>query len=181
MIKVIFEALYFMLPVYVANTAPLIVKRLNIFNVPIDSGVMLGRSRLFGSHKTWRGIFAGVVFGAITCIVQKLLLPWLGTITLLPLGIYSLSAALAVGAAAGLGALLGDLFKSFCKRRIGIAEGRPWIPFDQLDLIIGGLIAFAPWYTPSQAHLIVIFVLSPLLHFSTNLAAYHLGIKKVWW
>jgi hypothetical protein len=32
-----------------------------------------------------------------------------------------------------------DSVKSFVKRRVGIAPGAPWIPFDQLDFVIGAL------------------------------------------
>ena len=49
------------------------------------------------------------------------------------------------------GALIGDIIESFFKRRVGIERGKNWIPFDQLDFILGVLF-FS-------------FVMSTILHF----------------
>jgi CDP-2,3-bis-(O-geranylgeranyl)-sn-glycerol synthase len=34
----------------------------------------------------------------------------------------------------------GDALKSLVKRRVGIAPGAPWIPWDQLDFALGALV-----------------------------------------
>jgi CDP-2,3-bis-(O-geranylgeranyl)-sn-glycerol synthase len=47
---------------------------------------------------------------------------------------------LSLGFLLGLGAMAGDAAKSFFKRRLGIAPGHPWIPFDQIDFQIGALL-----------------------------------------
>jgi len=44
----------------------------------------------------------------------------------------------------GFGALLGDMTKSFFKRRLGYAPGKPFIPFDQLDFVVGALLFTYP-------------------------------------
>src|SRR4051812_27852644 len=49
-----------------------------------------------------------------------------------------------LGAWIGLGALSGDLVKSFAKRRRGILPGQAWIPFDQIDWLLGALAFAAP-------------------------------------
>jgi CDP-2,3-bis-(O-geranylgeranyl)-sn-glycerol synthase len=36
--------------------------------------------------------------------------------------------------------MAGDAVKSFLKRRAGIRPGRPWIPFDQIDFVVGELV-----------------------------------------
>ena len=42
-----------------------------------------------------------------------------------------------LGALMGGGALIGDLVKSFIKRRLNQPPGKPWFPWDQLDWIAG--------------------------------------------
>jgi len=81
----------------------------------------------------------------------------------------------------GLGAIAGDLVKSFFKRRLKIAEGRPWIPFDQIDLVLGALICVSPVYALDLPRVLVLLLLTPFLHFLTNLTGYTLGLKDVWW
>ncbi|OGC92463.1 hypothetical protein A2899_02445 [Candidatus Amesbacteria bacterium RIFCSPLOWO2_01_FULL_49_25] len=73
---------------------------------------------LFGSHKTWRGLVFGV---GIAGIVGG-----------------------GLGALSGFGALMGDLVKSFCKRRMGIAPGKSWFPWDQIDWVVGTMVMSWP-------------------------------------
>jgi hypothetical protein len=51
---------------------------------------------------------------------------------------------LATGLRFGFGAVAGDAAKSFFKRRLAIAPGSPWIPFDQLDFAVGALVLVGP-------------------------------------
>ena len=96
---------------------------------------------------------------------------------------------LVFGLLMGSGAMLGDMAKSFLKRRLNIRSGRPFPPFDQLDFIIGALAMyyiFGP-YVLNYFHpltwtaLLVIVVLTPLAHLSLNVIGYKLGMKDVWW
>ena len=81
----------------------------------------------------------------------------------------------------GLGALLGDLVKSFFKRKIGIKSGEPWIIFDQIDYVIGGLIFGSVMVIPGIELIITLLIISPLFSLGANIIAYKLKIKKVWW
>ncbi|MBI4150125.1 CDP-2,3-bis-(O-geranylgeranyl)-sn-glycerol synthase [Candidatus Woesearchaeota archaeon] len=174
------SALYFMLPAYVANMAPVIVKRINIFNVPLDQGRKWKDGKpVFGSHKTWRGLIAAVVFGAAVFALQQRLYVYdfWRSISLVN---YPAQPAM-LGVFLGLGAILGDLVKSFFKRRRYITSGKPWIPFDQLDFVVGALLLSSLYYIPQLWVYVVLLVISPLLHILVNHIAFYLRIRKEKW
>jgi len=55
---------------------------------PVDLGVSIRGRRVFGAHKTFRGLIAGVVAGAVTFIAQGALarhLPLLSELSLIRL------------------------------------------------------------------------------------------------
>jgi len=82
------------------------------------------------------------------------------------------------------GALLGDMMESFFKRRIGRDRGQDWIPFDQLDFIVGALVLCfivswilqvsglmsVNWFFKSFSiwHILVIVVITPFFHIFAN-------------
>lgn len=154
--QTILEAVFFILPAYVANMMPVVFGWVPFAGQPISK-------KLFGEHKTYRGFIFGVLGAIATMYLQKR------------------ADAITIGILFGIGALGGDLVKSFFKRRLGIPDGRPWIPFDQLDFVFGSLIAVSIWHTPSMPQLLAILIITPLLHVFTNSLAYLLGLKKVWW
>ena len=126
--------LWFFLPAMIANMAPVIATRFNftpILNKPLDAKLMWRGQRLFGSHKTIRGLIWGMVAGAITAVIQYQITGSFGLAT----------TALSVGALLGFGALTGDVVKSFFKRRWAIQPGSVWMPWDQIDFVIGAYVA----------------------------------------
>ena len=175
------SALWIMLPAYVPNPAAVIFGG----GTPIDGGMTLrdGR-RLFGEGKTVRGfilgVLAGVAVGAVEIWVQTLA-GWTFSWYFLPVHTMVTVCTFA------LGALLGDLAKSFVKRRIGKGQGDPWPIADQYDLVAGALILtalFAPGWLIQNITipvLVWILVLTPALHRVTNIAGHRLGVKKVPW
>lgn len=116
---------YLMLPAYFANMAPPFVKYWKGWNPPIAS-------RSLGSHKTVLGFTSGVCAAVVVTFIQSRV-SWEG-------GLVPYEDWLDLGLRFGIGAMAGDSVKSFVKRRIGIAPGAPWIPFDQLDFVIGALV-----------------------------------------
>lgn len=184
MLVVVAQALFFFLPGYVANMCPVIfgnVQWLNFFKKPIDGGRRLGSSRLFGEHKTYLGFVVGITGASLTGIIQYFIFSGIPQIRWIFLFEYSLFSAFLAGFMLGVGALCGDLLKSFIKRRLGKKDGASFFPFDQLDFVIGGLAAGSLVYFPSWSHVAVLIVLTPLLHFLSNIAGFKLGLKKVWW
>lgn len=172
---IILQALYFMLPAYLANMMPVLVKPF----FPWWSRSI--SEKFFGSHKTWRGIFAGICGGIIMIFIQREIGAAATGISLIDYQNMSLQTLFLLGFLFGFGALIGDLIKSFFKRRLKIAEGQPWIPFDQLDFVTGALLATSPLYLPSPLHIAIILILTPFLHLASNIISYKLGWKKVCW
>ena len=175
------SALWIMLPAYVPNPAAVIFGG----GPPIDRGATWSDGlRLFGDGKTIRGftlgVLAGIAAGGVELWAQTLA-GWTLNRYLLPIHTIITVCTFAVGA------LLGDLAKSFVKRRIGKGQGEPWPVADQYDLVIGAfLLTFlaAPGWLLQNVTLpilIWILVLTPVLHRITNIAGHHLGVKRVPW
>lgn len=179
---IIIKSFYFALPAYLANMSPVIFDKFKIFKSlarPIDGGKKIGNDFVFGSSKTWRGILSGAIFGLIVAWVQALLYDYE---FFKNLSIISYPDNFIIfGILAGLGAILGDLAKSFFKRRFGIKSGNSWPVFDQLDFIVGFFIFIYYFSTPSIDIIITTCLITLILHPLTNLISYFLGFKKVWW
>jgi CDP-2,3-bis-(O-geranylgeranyl)-sn-glycerol synthase len=75
--------------------------------------------------------------------------------------------------------LVGDLVKSYFKRRLNIPSGQRWLPWDQLDMVIGGIVFGFLLYRFSWQQVVVLLVVSPLLILVVNLVSYWLKIKKL--
>lgn len=171
--------LYFFLPAYAANIAPVLVRgRFEALAVPMDGGRSLGGVRILGDHKTWRGLVAGIVAGVLTYALQGLLYE-AGVLRHLALVDYG-STALVPGALMGLGAGLGDAAKSFAKRRVGIAPGASWIGFDQLDFMAGSYLAVAPVYAAPIAATLLALPIVFVGSIAVTAAGYWLHLKEAW-
>jgi len=85
------------------------------------------------------------------------------------------------------GALLGDLVKSFFKRRLGKARGESWLIADQYDLVVGSLLlvllVYPGWMVENITLPILVWIilLTPLLHRVVNIIGYYIGVKEVPW
>lgn len=177
---IILQAIYLMLPAYVANMSPVFLRQLSFLGGPVDFGHSLGGRRIFGDHKTIRGVVSGVIFGIIIVWLQKYFSSAGAPLAILPYGDFSTTDVLLYGLALGGGALGGDLIKSFFKRRFGVEPGKSWPPFDQIDSAIGALVALSPLYIPSLKLVAIIVVVSGLLSVSTNIIGYGLGLRDTW-
>jgi len=184
MFVVIMQALFFFLPAYVANMSPVIFGKVSAFDFlrkPIDGRRKLGHLSFFGEHKTYYGFivgFAGAIIAGFLQVFTFQNIPSLGWLFLFR---YNFTNGISLAFLLGFGGLLGDLLKSFIKRRLNIQSGKPFFPFDQLDFVIGGLLFGALIYFPSWWHVVVLLLLTPLLHVVSNIIGYKMGLKKVWW
>lgn len=160
--------LYMATPLFVANMIPVVATRYNWLP-------FLARPvwhKYLGANKTWRGFVVGTCAGTLVGLIQ-----WYVYAPFLT----SVGHALAFGALAGFGALLGDAVESAVKRRLGIASGEPLIFFDHVDYIIGGTVLtylLVPW---TWEHILVLLSVAAFANPAVNLAAYLLGIKKTYW
>ena len=141
-------ALWFFLPAGLANAAPVFaarLPRLKNWNAPLDFNKTFRGKRIFGANKTWRGLLAGVIIATLTVAAQHWLAvntPLVSTLSFIPGDInYYFADILWLGPLLGFGALAGDALESFAKRQLNIPPSHRWFPFDQIDYIIGGLLA----------------------------------------
>jgi len=166
-----------MLPAYLPNP----VAALCGGGTPID----LGRNwsdghRVLGDGKTYRGLFAGIIAGIAIGAIQIWAAAAYG------LGDLPRQTLLSVTLLA-VGALLGDLVKSFFKRRSGMERGANWPVADQYDLVAGAfvlLLIFDPAWLFSEVtppSFVCILILTPLLHRAVNIIGYQFRIKEVPW
>lgn len=175
-------ALWFLLPAGLANTAPVLVRRLPLLARPVDGGRSWRGARVFGDHKTWRGLLAAPLAGWMTFAAQQLAMQrWPALGELGALGSLELRAAPPWwGAVMGAGAILGDLVKSFAKRRMAIAPGRAWIPFDQLDYVAGAMLALAPLAFPGWGAAAGVLAVGFAAHLFAVAAGRCLGLRERW-
>ncbi len=167
-----FNAFLFFLPAGMANVTPVLASKIPVlkrWNAPLDFGKSYHGKRIFGDHKTWRGLLSGVIVAGLVAAAEA------------DLAYYVLNEDrlwfILAGMLMGFGALMGDAIKSFFKRRVGIAPGQSWFPFDQTDYIIGGLLAVSPfiqWYPALIGQVLIIYF---GLHLITNYIAFRLGIR----
>jgi len=172
-----------MLPAYAANSFPVIANYLNLLPSlakPVDFNMKLFKQPLFGHSKTIRGFIVGILAAMIFGVLQFLLNgnQLFQSYSLIN---YTITNSLIIAFLLGFGALLGDLIKSFIKRRFAISSGKPWPIFDQIDYPIGAILMASLFYSPSIPHILTIILISAFFSITSNIIAYLLGIKKVWW
>ncbi len=179
--------------------------------------------RLLGDGKTWRGLIGGGLAGGFTAFAMTFIAPafhepgWLsgwdfgaggypggpigsdpsvcvdGVCTTPDAAAATWYAVFLFGFIVGFAALAGDAIESFLKRRTGRKRGAPWIPFDQLDFVVFGLLgalAASPllvdgWVVEAMFGdwiiLTTLLVGTPLLHLTVNRVGYWLKLKEVPW
>ncbi|RLI96456.1 MAG: CDP-2,3-bis-(O-geranylgeranyl)-sn-glycerol synthase [Candidatus Aenigmatarchaeota archaeon] len=172
-IEYMLSSLWFIFPAYVANAAPVFVRCFKNSR-PIDGNRLFFDKRLiFGKGKTRTGFVLGVLAGTLTGALQ------IGFNSTIPVVEIPMTLELAI--LLSVGAMLGDLVASFIKRRMGIKRGDPIFLLDQLDFVIGailfaGTVVDVPFYMWA-----VLFIITPITHYISNLLSYALKLKDVWW
>lgn len=182
MVIVVLKALYFFLPSYLANAAPVVLSRFKLFeflNIRADLGKEINGQPMFGTTKTVRGLLGGIIVAICMVAIQSLLynVDIFKSISVVQ---YDMPDVLFLGFLFGFGEGFGDLIKSFIKRRLNIKSSSPSIPLDQssflLSLLLSSFYIFPGWDV-----WIAILILSPLIPLAANIFAYKIGWKNVWW
>ncbi len=173
----ILSAFWVMLPAYLPNP----VAALCGGGTPIDLGHNYSDGRrVFGDGKTWRGLACGIGAGILIGLLQVAAAGSYGWVFLPHL---TLSAIILLAT----GALLGDLVKSFFKRRYGKERGAKWPVADQYDLVAGAFLLLLlfdhEWLfaTVTLPVFLIILILTPLLHRAMNILGYLVKVKEVPW
>ncbi len=175
---IIIESIWFLMPAYVAILFPVLTKNISFLDKPVDLGKKFKGKRIFGKNKTYRGLFFGFLAGMIMTTIQIILFKY-SIIQNLSWIDYSESGLL-IGVLLSFGALLGDLVKSFFKRRLNIKPSEPWIFFDQADYIFGAILLVSIVYLPNWDRILILFITGIIIHFISVWISYLLGIKKHW-
>ena len=178
--------IYFMLPAYLANVSALVFGG----GKPLDFGRNFrdGR-RIIGNGVTWKGTIIGTLIGTFIGIIQGSVSAYYGNVFSLIPGIMiiqgpiptSIIQGALIGLFLGGGALIGDAVGSFIKRRIGIERGKAAPFLDQLDFVIGALVFASLIVFIPLNMIIIILIISIVLHLLTNMIAYLIGMKDVWY
>ena len=174
-------AIYFMLPAYLSNLSGLAFGG----KTPADGNkIYRDGSRILGNGVTWEGTISGIIVGTIIgCIIGivGLDIPNLtGNIILINMP-QTLITGLIYGFLLATGALVGDAVGSFIKRRIGLESGEPAPLLDQLDFVFGAIIFIYPIIQLDIKFILIICIISIILHLVSNIIAYLLGLKNVWY
>lgn len=187
-IEVLITAVWLMLPAYIPNPMAAVLGG----GKPIDGGKkMADGRRILGDGKTYRGLLTGIFFGMVVGLLQMYYLSKSTTLFSVELPSFagnSLSAsAVIVIFTLAFGSLFGDMFMSFFKRRLGLKRGAPLPGIDQLDFVFGAwlltYIVSPGWFISNFTIpvIIVLLVLTPVLHLSTNIIGYFIGVKNEPW
>lgn len=155
-----------MAPAYLANMAPPFARYWRGWNRPIHE-------RLLGSHKTAVGAMLGVVVGVLTTAAQAAIHA--------PIGLVDYAYWPLLGLGFGVGAMAGDCLKSLLKRRLGVAAGASWVPFDQLDFPVGALVLVGYWASLSWLDVLLILAVTFIGDLAVNRIAFRMGIKDSAW
>ncbi len=184
--EIILQSLWLILPAYIANGCAALLGG----GIPIDFGKNYkDGKRIFGDGKTWRGLILGILFGMIggfsLSIVAKIITPTdYNFISFEKLDITGFPIMIPIIFSISFGALFGDIVESFFKRRFSIERGKDWIPFDQVDFILGVLflvfivssllqaakLTEGNWFfnTFSVWHIVFLLFVTPFFHVLGN-------------
>ncbi len=162
------------LPAFTANAAPVVIRwfpLLREWNIPVWE-------RMLGKNKTWRGWIGGTVIGMCTGLILWRIAPH--ATFLLPLYDTPLR-GMWTGGMLGMGALVGDMVKSAVKRRLHVAPGSAFPPWDGVDYMIGAMLFALPFYRPDGIAIVILLVAGPVFSLLANMCSYALGWKNVWY
>jgi len=148
----------------VANSTPVLLGG----GAPIDrERTFIDGRRILGDNKTDKGFAYGLLLGSLAGLAEAVL--------------FANYALVAVGIVASLGALLGDLFGAFLKRRLDIPPGSPLPVVDQLDFIMGALLLTSPVVKVTLGAVLILVMMTVPIHLISNAIAYTLRLKKHRW
>ena len=185
MIDVIILAIWLMLPAYIANPAAALFGG----GTPIDLGKNYkDNKRILGDGKTIRGFILGSLCGTIVGLLQIWIAPYIAPyLAAYVSGDLLMHASYMALFTMPLGALLGDMVKSFFKRRLGFERGAMMPIADQLDFVAGAwaltMLLDWSWFSSNftLAIIVTVLIITPILHVTTNIIGFKIGKKDVPW
>jgi len=184
-VEVIIQAFWIIIPAYVANGCAVLVGG----GKPIDFGKnWKDGKRILGDGKTWRGLLVGTFLGMTVGFGLSVAAMYIDARGYGYLGLsdfYGFPFMIPIIFSICFGALLGDIVESFFKRRIGKKRGEDWIPFDQIDFLLGMLffsfivagilqllsLTEKNWFFENLTiwHALFLLAITPFFHFLGNI------------
>jgi len=181
---IIAQAFWLILPAYIANASAKLVGG----GMPIDFGkTYKDGKRILGDGKTWRGLIIGTLIGMIGGFglsVGAIYINQIAPDIIIVSDFTRFPMMIPIVFSICFGALSGDIIESFFKRRVGKKRGQDWIPFDQLDFILGvllfsfliaGILQFAGltqgnWFFNNFTiiHVLFLVIVTPFIHLLSN-------------
>ena len=147
-----------------ANSTPVLLGG----GAPIDRGRKFVDGRpILGTNKTMKGFAYGLLLGSTAAFAEA--------------AMFANYELVLVGIVASLGALLGDFFGAFVKRRLDIPPGNPLPVVDQLDFILGALLLTSPLLQVTLGAVLILVIATAPIHLLSNAIAYMLRLKKRLW
>lgn len=175
---IFYQVIWLFLPAGVANMMAAISALIfPKWNYPIDCKKEFRGKRIFGDHKTWRGLIIGILSAGLIFLLQRFLFSSYSHIQNISLINYQNTSWLA-GCLIGFGALFGDAIKSFFKRQANIPSGKSWFPFDQIDWIIGAIFVISIFIKLSLSIIVITLILGLIIHLITKVIGYIFKINK---
>lgn len=174
--NILLEVLWFLLPAYFANMAPVFANALFKTKAkPIDFG-----KNIFGNHKTYRGFISGVLLAILIVYLQFLLvkIEFFNKISILD---YEKINLILYGFLFGFGAMSGDLIKSFFKRKLKLKPGHKFIPLDQIDYVIGSFLFLSILFFPGWLFFFISLLVSFFANIIVNQIGYWLKLRESKW
>jgi CDP-2,3-bis-(O-geranylgeranyl)-sn-glycerol synthase len=181
---IVAQAFWLILPAYIANASAVLVGS----GTPIDFGKKWkDGKRILGDGKTWRGLIVGTLIGMIGGFGLSISAKYISMTNFSFVGVsdfYGFPLMIPIVFSICFGALLGDIIESFFKRRIGRERGENWIPFDQIDFILGVLffsflmagflqiigVSSGNWFFKNFTitHIVFLLIVTPFFHLFAN-------------
>ncbi len=178
--KDVLFVVWFFLPAGLANMTPIFVAKLPLlkrWSFPLDVYFTFRGKRVFGSHKTIRGVVSGMLIGILTVYLEVYVYANVPSVRAFVMLDYGDIQPLLLGALLSGGALAGDTLRSFFKRQLGITPGKSWFPFDQLDYVIGGIALTALYIHLTFLQYLLLGLIWFLLHPLATIIGYILTLK----
>lgn len=181
MIDLILGALWFFLPAGFANAMPVYaakIPELKKYDQPLDLGKKFRGKRIFGAHKTWRGLIFAFLATIPLVAVQVYLYNHTDLFSSISFFDYNSVNVVVWAFLMSFGALIGDAIKSFFKRQVGVKPGNAWIPFDQIDYVLGGLLLSSLAVQLTAQQYIYVLMIWLILHPISTSIGYLLKIRE---
>jgi len=153
---------------------------LNFLDKPIDAGKTFLGKPLLGSHKTWRGLVMGILVGFLVVLLQSYFFNY-HFFQKISLVNYQKINIFLFGFLISAGAVFGDLTFAFLKRRLNLVPGAKFLPFDQINYVIGAAIFLTPFFKINISVWLTLLIATFFLHIIVNRLGYALNLHQAKW